>query len=191
MTSKLEDSYGRAFAKSQLYVFPAALKSYEARINKSYKWSIHKHLGEGSLDQTSTFSMLADLATLIARYNVMESMYHEWPGMTLERKYEDSLINLCTKVIQYLDKVMQTQSGLSSDLSEDLTSHAAEIAAADAACRGFTVTIVPEVVQQDVVRGTKRTIEIVEDDEDSDSDDSSVEHESSAGLVSYSKRIKV
>ena len=119
----------------------------------------------------------------------MESMYHEWPGMTLEKKYENSLINLCTKVLQYLDKVMQTQSWLSSDPTEDLTSHAVKIAEADAACRGFTVTIVPEVVQRDVVRGTKRTIEIVEDDEDSDSDSTLVEHE--LGLIPTPKRIKV
>jgi hypothetical protein len=76
-------------------------------------------------------------------------------------------------------------------INRNLTSHAAKIAAADAACRGFTVTIVPEAVQRDVVRGTKRTIEIVEDDEDSDSDDTSVEHELSVGLIPNPKRIKV
>lgn len=121
----------------------------------------------------------------------MESMYHEWPGMTLENKYEDSLINLCIIVLQYLNKVMQQQPWLSSDPTEDLTSYASKIAVADTACRGFTVTIVPEVVQRD--RGTKRTIEVVED-EDSDSDSTLREHaaeESSVGLLPNPKRVKV
>lgn len=115
----------------------------------------------------------------------MESMYHEWPGMSLEKKYEDSLINLCTSVLQYLDKVMQVQPWLSSEPAENLASHAVRIAEADAACRGFTVTIVPEAVQS----GTKRTLEIGEDEEDSDSDSTVVGHE--LGLIPSPKRVKV
>jgi len=119
----------------------------------------------------------------------MESMYHEWPGMTLEEKYEDSLMNLCTNVLQYLDKVMQAQPWLSSDPTENLASYAVKIAEADSACRGFTVTIVPDVLQRDALHGTKRAIEIVEDDEDSDSDSTLVEKGSES--IPTPKRVKV
>jgi hypothetical protein len=125
----------------------------------------------------------------------MESMYHDWPGMTLEKHYEDSLISLCMIVLQYLDKVQEQSWWPWSawDEEDSLKNYAAKIADADAACRGFTVTIVPDVVQRDRDRGTKRTMEDVEDsDDDSNSTLVGFDGEEASGeLFSSAKRVKV
>jgi hypothetical protein len=118
----------------------------------------------------------------------MESMYHQWPGMTLDKDYEASLINLCVEVLRYLDTVYTHNTKttkLSSpgiltpdDLEERLDGFVAQyipstqtvilqkimqnINKADIACRGFSVTIVQDVLQ--------RTLDELGDD-DSDSDD--------------------
>jgi len=125
----------------------------------------------------------------------MENLYHDWPGMTLEKTYEDSLINLCIIVLQYLDKVQEhsLRPWSAGDEENDLTKYAAKIFDADAACRGFTVTIVPDVVQQDRDRGTKRTMEDAEDSDD-DSDSTLVEFDGREASDESSlsvKRVKV
>ena len=54
-------------------------------------------------------TVLADLATLVARYTVMENMYQNWPGMTLERNYEKSLVSLCVHVLTFLEMVLRSE----------------------------------------------------------------------------------
>lgn len=45
---------------------------------------------------------LANLATLIARYSVLENVYQQWQEMSLEKEYENSLIALAILVLQLL-----------------------------------------------------------------------------------------
>jgi hypothetical protein len=93
----------------------------------------------------------------------MESMYHQWPGMTIDKDYEASLINLCVEVLRYLDAVhthkYYTMRSNSADILQETIQN---INKADTACRGFSVTIVQDALQ--------RTLDELDDD-DSDSDD--------------------
>ena len=118
-------------------------------------------------------------------------MFHQSPEMRIEEKYEDSIINLCVRVLQYLDRIKYAQSCFSRVSPDDLASCAARIADADAACRGFTVILASEVVQHD--QGNKRVVEIVEneDDEDFDSDSTLVQHQTSVGMIPSAKRVKI
>lgn len=116
----------------------------------------------------------------------------EWPDMTLEKKYEDSIINLCMTVLEYLNKLMEASDWFGGESAEaELASYMARIADADAACRGFTITIVPKTGQQD--RGKKRTVEEAEDegDDSSGSDSTLAKGESRGELLPSAKRVRV
>jgi hypothetical protein len=93
----------------------------------------------------------------------MESMYHQWPGMTLDKDYETSLVNLCVDVLRYLDTLYMQKYYVTGSFSADiLTKLMDNIQRADTACRGFSATIVQDVLQH--------TLDELEED-DSDSDD--------------------
>ncbi|KAH9208894.1 hypothetical protein DL95DRAFT_449616 [Leptodontidium sp. 2 PMI_412] len=108
---------------------------------------------------------LSEVATLVARYNVLESMYKQWPGMSLESNYENSLIELCVRVLRYLDLVLSRPSTSGQNDFEERVALMAMIRSADVACRGFSVTIVGEVES----KGMERDVEDISADED-DSD---------------------
>ncbi|CZR67764.1 uncharacterized protein PAC_17663 [Phialocephala subalpina] len=114
---------------------------------------------------------LADVAVLVARYNVMESMYQQWSGMTLESNYEDALILLCSEVLNFLNQAIllpPRRSSVSDQLmTVEMGSSIAKIEAADAACRGFSVTPLDSLLNRNV-----------EDVSDEDSDSDSTVHES-------------
>lgn len=113
-----------------------------------------------------TFVDLSEVATLVARYNVLESMYKQWPGMSLEPNYENSLIELCVRVLRYLDLILSRPSTSGqNDFEERGVALMAMIRSADVACRGFSVTIVGEVES----KGMERDVEDISADED-DSD---------------------
>ena len=128
---------------------------------------------------------MAYIATLMARYNVMESMYQQWPNMSLEKNYEDSLVELCMHVFRYLEAVMR----LSYDTTTGtmLREHFTKIHEADEKCRGFSVAIIDD----EGVRRTKRTIDDVSDE---DSDSTIVEHSSKGASFDTqpsTKRLKI
>ncbi|RDW74872.1 hypothetical protein BP6252_06014 [Coleophoma cylindrospora] len=128
-------------------------------------------------------SHLADIVTLIARYNVMESMYQQWPNMSLEKNYEDSLVDLCVHVLRYLNRVI-TMATLdrAEDAEQKLSENMKRIEEADDRCRGFKVTIIEASMQ----RGTKRSAQDVEDDDSDDSNDNEngVEEEGKSPVLS-------
>jgi hypothetical protein len=130
------------------------------------------------------------MATIVARYNVMESVYHQWPGMTIDKDYEISLIRLCVEVLRYLDAVYTYKYDFSVLRSEGtLEKIMQNINKADIACRGFSVTIVQDVLQRtldeleedgsgsddtvEIQCGVKRRFKDVSDKED-DSDGTAV-----------------
>lgn len=118
------------------------------------------------LKNSQTLEDLSEVATLVARYNVLESMYKQWPGMSLEPNYETSLIELCVRVLRYLDLVLSRPSASEqNDFEKKRIALMAMIRSADVACRGFSVTIVGEVES----KGMERDVEDISADED-DSD---------------------
>ena len=80
---------------------------------------------------------LAEIASIVARYGVMESIYQKWDGMSLQSKYESALIGLCVPILRYLDLTIFD----SQQVPRDLTTPAARIRDAELVCRGFIVTI--------------------------------------------------
>lgn len=89
------------------------------------------------------FTILADIATLVARYNVLQSINHEWLTMNLDTDYEDSLIQICILIFRYLghasELVMQPTE------KQDIISRIAqEIKLTDEHCRKFSFTIFGE-----------------------------------------------
>lgn len=122
---------------------------------------------------------LAEIATLVARYNVMESMYQQWPGMTLEANYEKSLIALSVEVLKYLDLLLDVAS-LSERIPFEgmLENFMVNVRDADIACRGFNVTIVNEDEMGGVLRAAKDV-----SDEDEDSDSTETREEADGGMA--------
>jgi hypothetical protein len=119
------------------------------------------------LRNKKSFENLSEIATLVARYNVLESMYRQWPGMSLESNYENSLIELCVHVLRYLDLALFARLDAGRQPFESyLEVLMVKIREADVACRGFSVTI----VNTDESEGGERKVEDVSADEvDSDS----------------------
>jgi len=136
----------------------------------------------------------------------MESMYQQWPGMSLHLDYENSLIELCVHVLEYLEKFLNTKGG-SYFPTEDLSRYVAAIMVADGACRGFSVTVTEDILNQvvedvsedsdsdvtlEASRGTKRTFEDDPVDDGSDSTEVGLkEADLKLHRSSSSKRIKV
>jgi len=105
---------------------------------------------------------MANVATLVARYNVLESMYQNWPGMTLHKDYENSLISLCIHVLRYLSTVFSISNNAPQKSPlEGLAKIYASITKADQHCRGFTVTI-----QEDLQNLPMVNIEEMSEDDD-------------------------
>jgi hypothetical protein len=156
------------------------------------------------------FAQLAEITTLVARYNVMESMYHQWPGMTLDKDYETSLIKLCVEVLRYLDRLYIYNKYYARELffANDLQKIMQNINMADTACRGFSATIVKDVLQRsldelggddsdddeavEVQCSLKRGIREVEEEED-DSDGTAVGSEEVMAVKEppSAKRVKI
>ncbi|KAF4625538.1 hypothetical protein G7Y89_g12628 [Cudoniella acicularis] len=141
-------------------------------------------------DDLDTLTTLSNIATLIARYNVLEIMYRSFPNITLEKTYEDCLLETCVLILECLDKISQYRY---DDLNSirAIKDWAKKTAEADQKCRGFTVTF-EKVIKQ----GTKRQFENVEDE--ADSDDSSglmakldTEDASLGTSASGAKRVKM
>ncbi|PVH67911.1 hypothetical protein DL98DRAFT_599988 [Cadophora sp. DSE1049] len=107
---------------------------------------------------TTTMRYFADIATLTARYNVLESIYQQWSGMSLDPDYEKAIVDLCVLVLAYIARFLNSGEA-GSPRAHALDSQMGKIAEADAKCRGFTVTF-----------SIDRKVEDLSED-DSDSDD--------------------
>ncbi|TVY17475.1 hypothetical protein LARI1_G004822 [Lachnellula arida] len=86
----------------------------------------------------------ATIATLIARYNIMENIYTEWPDMSLDPILQESLIKMCTLVLRYLDQLNIYHESLELAAGEEvalegLNEYVVEIQRADDICRRYTV----------------------------------------------------
>ncbi|KAG4430749.1 hypothetical protein IFR05_013770 [Cadophora sp. M221] len=106
---------------------------------------------------TTKMRYFADIATLIARYNVLESIYQQWSGMSLDPDYERAIIDLCVLVLAYIARFLQFGEA-GSPRAQALGSQMGKIVEADSKCRGFTVTFSVD----------RRVEDLSEDDSDSD-----------------------
>jgi hypothetical protein len=103
---------------------------------------------------------------LVVRYNVLESMYQQWLGISLEPNYEKSLIALCVQVLRYLDMTLLSRRQLIRGIFEaELEALMGKIRETDSTCRGFSVTILTE--EKSKVLGRK-VEDVSTENEDSD-----------------------
>jgi hypothetical protein len=110
---------------------------------------------------------MAEIATLLARYNVMENIYNEWPSLSVDPVLTESLIHMCARVLLYMSLLKNYRYSPVSSLEETdalrkLDKHIAEIQSADDACRAFTIKTFDEALID--------TVELL-DDESSDEED--------------------
>jgi hypothetical protein len=89
---------------------------------------------------------MAEIASLIARYNVMENIYIGSPNMTLDSTLQDSLLEMSVLVLLYIYTLMEYHISYESTREEDkalgeLDRYIGEIKAADYSCRQFTIRI--------------------------------------------------
>ncbi|ESZ91527.1 hypothetical protein SBOR_8098 [Sclerotinia borealis F-4128] len=112
------------------------------------------------------FAQLAELASMIARYAVMENIYSQWKGMSLDITYEKALISFSTQVLSYFERLLSPPAEHRPDFSSSMRVQFQMIIDADKACRGFTFIIGAE----DTFVDHKRSLEDVSDDTD-DTDD--------------------
>ncbi|PQE26143.1 hypothetical protein CJF30_00000877 [Rutstroemia sp. NJR-2017a BBW] len=111
--------------------------------------------GQEKLDN---LACLAEIATIVARYTVMESIYSNWKGMSLEKEYESALIQLSTHVLRYIGLMLKFS--LRREGRSDMKGYFDEIRRADAKCRGFSAVISTD---------DRREVEVEDVSDDSDS----------------------
>ncbi|KAF7947724.1 hypothetical protein EAE96_008804 [Botrytis aclada] len=103
---------------------------------------------------------MSEIVSIVARYTVMENIYAQWKGMSLDKEYEQSLINLSTHVLIYLGAFVPCLS--ESSANTDMKPYFDKIIEADTACRGFKVIVSAENTAID----RKRSFEDFSDDSD-------------------------
>ncbi|RAL59615.1 hypothetical protein DID88_006474 [Monilinia fructigena] len=84
-------------------------------------------------------SQIAQIASIVARYIVMENIYAQWKEMSLDKRYEGSLINFSTHVLNYFGELLSPTAEYGDEFSTKMKSYFKGIMYADEACRGFTV----------------------------------------------------
>jgi hypothetical protein len=99
----------------------------------------------------NSFQQVDGLVGLLARYAVMENLFHQSPTLTLTDEYRNALLDLCVAILTYFahaftgaqthlkdpkdEKVTVIES---SKICEDLID---EIKVKDKACQGFRVVV--------------------------------------------------
>ncbi|PQE19556.1 hypothetical protein CJF31_00011420 [Rutstroemia sp. NJR-2017a BVV2] len=150
--------------ESGIIVWPCLTTAAENILVLNRDFSDHERL--------DNLTCLAEIATIVARYTVMESIYSNWKGMSLEKEYESALIELSTHVLRYIGLMLK-----SSLRPEGTRSHMKvyfdKIQRADAKCRGFSAVISTD----DMHDGREVEIEDVSDDSDSTLDMADVERD--------------
>ncbi|TGO29361.1 hypothetical protein BPAE_0015g00050 [Botrytis paeoniae] len=92
--------------------------------------------------QIRIITEMSEIVSIIARYTVLENIYAQRKGMSLDKDYEKSLINLSTHVLIYLGAFVPSLS--ESNTNADMKPYFDKIIEADTACRGFTVIVSAE-----------------------------------------------
>ncbi|KAF7872724.1 uncharacterized protein EAF02_008795 [Botrytis sinoallii] len=140
--------------------------------------------------QIRIITEISEIVSIIARYTVMENIYTQWTGMTLDKDYEQSLINLSTRVLFYFGAFVPSFS--ESSTNANMKPYFEKIIEADTACRGFTVIVSSKSTAID----RKRSFEDSSDDSDDtvDSDGTILEvdgNDEVDDMLSSAKRIKI
>lgn len=130
---------------------------------------------------------LAEVVTLVARYNVLESVYQNWPNMTLATDYEAALLELCKSVLVYLNhvKIFSMGYGRRSGGFDPLwlNDWVEAIRESDEKCRSFVVKMGDKIDTSN--RGQKRTAgDVGEEDEERIQDSKRVKVDSDSDISS-------
>lgn len=115
---------------------------------------------------------LATVASIIARYSVMENIFHGWTGMTLKPEFEAELVDLCVCVLQYLEAahhILDHPSSIVSQYAVDWRYKEVEIA--DKKCRSFTV-LIDTIESGEIGKGVQGAEEISSSDDSDEEEDS-------------------
>jgi hypothetical protein len=102
----------------------------------------------------TSFTNLQDIVAIIARYAVMENLYHQTGGalsLSLKPEYKSSLVALCTTVLQFFATSFELGRKLSQinigrkhgeeDLVKRCDELVKEIKKMDRECQGFRVLV--------------------------------------------------
>ncbi|TEY32123.1 hypothetical protein BOTCAL_0757g00040 [Botryotinia calthae] len=140
--------------------------------------------------QIEIITEMTKVSSIIARYTVMENIYAQWKGMSLDKDYEQSLINLSTHVLIYLGTLLPSPIGRNTNAA--MEPYFDKIMEADTACRGFTVIVSAENIDIDQERLSEDLLDDSDDNEDSDETILRVSGKDEVNkLQSPAKRIKV
>ncbi|KAF7924581.1 hypothetical protein BELL_0240g00060 [Botrytis elliptica] len=140
--------------------------------------------------QIRIITEMSEIVSIIARYTVMENIYAQWKGMTLDKDYEQSLINLSTRVLVYLGAFVPSFS--ESSTNANTKPYFEKIIEADTACRGFTVIVSSKSTAIDRKRSFEESS--VDSDDTVDSDGTILEvdgNDEVDDMPSSAKRIKI
>ncbi|QSZ34374.1 hypothetical protein DSL72_005966 [Monilinia vaccinii-corymbosi] len=136
-------------------------------------------------------AQLAELASIIARYTVMENIYAQWEGMSVHKQYEETLISFSTHVLNYFGELLSPTVEYGDGFSMKMKHHFQDIMYADKACRAFTATFSTESPLK-----PERSVDDISDDSDDthDSDGTAIGSEEAYGvqdMPSSAKRIRI
>jgi hypothetical protein len=95
-----------------------------------------------------SFQQLQDLVGLLARYAVMENLYHQNASLTLTPEYRNGLQDLCITILQYFGNALVVARGNGKEESTSVVECQKscdalidEIKEKDKACQGFCVMV--------------------------------------------------
>ena len=97
---------------------------------------------------TKSFQQLQDLAGLLARYAVMQNLYHQNESLTLTPEYRNGLQDLCITILQYFGNALVVARGTRKEESTSVIESRKscdilidKIREKDKACQGFHVVV--------------------------------------------------
>ncbi|KAK6596123.1 fungal specific transcription factor [Botrytis cinerea] len=139
--------------------------------------------------QIEIITEMTKISSIIARYTVMENIYAQWKGMSLDKDYEQSLVNLSTHILIYLGTLLPSPTG--RNVNAAMEPYFDRIMEADTACRGFTVIVSAENTDIGQKRLSEDLLDESDDTEDSDETIPRVSGEDEVNkMPSPAKRIK-
>lgn len=136
---------------------------------------------------------MASLAVLIARCNVLENIYRERPGMTIDSKLETSLVEMCVLVLLYLHRLAncgihgayESAAG-EADMLQGLDELVMGIEKGDDECRDYTIG-----VWEERLLGMDAGLGLVEEDSDENGDEGEEEEREKVDVERGSPRQRI
>lgn len=94
---------------------------------------------------TTIFGQLEGITGIIARYSIMENLYRQTRGVSLESDYEAALIELCCKILSWFNLAfVLCDSPFDPQVIATCVKLWTSIRESDHACQGFHITVEAE-----------------------------------------------